>query len=254
MTSRSVHAGLVDLDPSLYRRENDPVCAQRVRDGVINGLSHKADSVSQVRINWQPPNEALTVTGNPRRWATGREEAMAVMGVTEWYVLEASPFGVIDLPRFGAGKHFEMRLSTAWGAAGQGFVDPPPAVPVHVRVFLYPEGYDPRGELDLDHDHVWAATYQAGAVGYSGDWITGATRGPGAYETKLVLTPEVAAFWRRQELVVPNAEAGGSPAPTEVLRVYVGVAASPGTGPDAEGPTVIPLMRALSMQGFVGDA
>lgn len=177
MTARSPRVGIVDLEPSLYRRANDPMCAQRVRDGVLNGALHKADSVSQVRVNWQPVAEGIPVTGNPRRWATGRESTVAATRAGDWYVLEATPFGAIDVPVFGSGERYEYRLRTAWGAASPTFTDPPPAATVRVRVFLYPEGADPRLEHARAVDHVWEASYASLTAGYAGQWITGATRG-----------------------------------------------------------------------------
>lgn len=266
MTARSPHVGIVELEPTLYRRSDDPVCAQRVRDGLVNGALHQADSCSQVRINWQPASEAVTFAQEPRRWATGREAAMAAAGAGEFYTIEAAPFGTIDVPCFGTGAHYEFRLRTAWGAAAAGYVDPPPAATVTVRIYFYPWG--DRGLRGTDRpsrteherlvDHVWQASYAATTVGYGGAWLTGATRGAGNYANKIVLDRE-STEWPRDELVVPNAAGGADRVATRVLRVAVGVVASVSLDPGVDElgvpfPLVIPLMRALHLQGFVGAA
>ncbi len=251
MTARSPLGGLVRLEPSLYRRANDPLCAQRVRDGLVNGVLHKADSFAQVRVSWQPVNEALTVTGDPRRWATARHELVARTPAGGWYMLEPSPFGVIDVPVFGSGERYEFRLWTAWGVASGELLAPPPAADVVVRVFLYPWDGDPELEHERPVDHVWQSEFTSASVGYVGARVTGATRGAGAYANKLVLDPDSA--WPTTELSVPNAPAGASAAPTRVLRVGVGVAASSNLGPAGPGePALFPLLRALHVQGFVG--
>lgn len=252
MTARSPHVGIVDFEPALYRRSNDPMCASRVRDGVLNGVLHKADSVSQVRVNWQPVSEGLTVVGTPRRWATGRESTVAATRAGDWYVLEATPFGVVDVPVHGSGERYEYLLRTAWGAASPTFTDPPPAATIKVRIFLYPEGGDPRVEHDRAVDHVWEAEYEATVAGYSGAVLSGATRGPGAHATKLVLDP--ADDWPRVELDVPNSIGGGDRRPARVLRAAIGVAASVSLDPTPGEPPIFPLMRSLYVQGFVGVA
>lgn len=262
MTARSPHAGLVELEPSLYRRGDDPMCAERVRDGMVNGVLHKADSFSQVVINWQPADEALTFASiQPRRWATGRDAVMSATRAGEFFLLECSPVAVIDLPAFASGAPYELRLHTAWGAAGESFSDPPPSGTVTVRIYAYP--WNDRGLMGplrpsrIEHeqpvDHVWEASFDGPTIGYAGAWLTGATRGDGAYTTKLVLDRE-STTWPRDEIVVPNAEGGAETFRRTTLRIGIGVACAVSVGPSGGKPQLIPLLRALHLQAFVGAA
>lgn len=268
MTARSLHSGIVEMDPALYRRAGDPLCAARVRDGVMNGVVHKADARTQVHVNWQPVDEDLTVTGDPERWATwaaaDRDPATYSSGDTIWlpgpgtfFPLAGCPIGVIDVPLYADGSAGAFRIRSAWGCAGLGLSSSPPAgEELTVRVYLYPLGA--ADLLDAEHnergDHVWEGTVKVDVVGYAGDWAIGATRGPNANANLLELSPDVIEDWGRSELLVPNDVDGGSEAPTQVLRVGVGVAAASSVGHDLEGATLNPLLRALHLQGFVGPA
>lgn len=271
MSARSAHKGIVELDPALYRRAQDAVGAARVRDGLVNGLIHKADSISQVRINWQPVNEALTVSGNPVRWASGDFVMMGRARAGDWYGIQPQSFGAMDIPIHADGPIYELRIRSAWGAADRAFADPPPAANFTVRVFVYPDVDGSAGPMMIHGyhgapaDYVWEATFSTAAVGYEGAWIAGATKGPGAYATKLVLDPAVIRGWPhwppgvaksgRLEVDAPNAVDGAQASPTTVLRCHLGIVASVDVdGDQLEGPTVVPLLRALSVQGFVGEA
>lgn len=270
MTATSPQKGIVELDPRLYRRENDPLCAARVRDGVINGLLHKADSLAQVHSNWQPASDNLSFgTTAPERYASGLFETMGARPAGTFYMLHPLSFGVLDLP-LHHDRPYELRIRTAWGAADDTYADPPPASTITARVFVWPEAERAAGEerlrdyFDLAQDCVWETSFDATTVGFDGAWTTGSTRGPGSYSTKLRLDPSELARWPlgggsreeagRSRVISPNAVGGDNEAPTRVLRLHIGVAASSDLDPSGDEPQVIPLLRALHAQAFVGEA
>ena len=265
-----IHEGVVELDPTLYRRADDPLCATRVRDGVINGLLHKADSVAQVHVNWQPVASALSFgTTNPVRYASGIFATMGDRPAGTFYMVHPLSFGTIDLP-LHADRPYDLRIRTAWGAADNAYSDPPPTASITARVFVWPESEVRGGEEALSayfnqaEDFVWETEFDATTVGFAGAWTTGASRGAGAYANKLRLDPSVIARWPlsggttegagRLRIDPPNDLSGANTAPTRVLRLHVGIAVSSDLDPSGDEPQVIPLLRALHVQGFAAEA
>lgn len=271
MTARSELAGVLEIEPSLYRRDNDPLCVQRVRDGLVNGVLHKADSASQVIVNWHPI--ASSVSPADVDYATGHYPEMERAAAGTFYQIQPGTWGIVDMPIFGSGELYELRIRSAWGAGDHSFADPPPAGNVTVRIFFYPELDDATGPLGIGayheqaEDFVWEGTFATGTVGHAGAVISGTTRGPGGYANKLVLTSDVAAEWPirssarspsgvggRLTVNAPNGPAGADRAPTTVLRCHVGVVASIDTDPTPGEVPITPLLRSLHAQGFVGVA
>lgn len=231
----SIHSAIVPFATSLYGAAADPVDTTISRDGVANGLLHCADSYAQVRVNVMHPDYS---TFNAPAAYEYNETAANPPTANTWYRIEGTPFGEWPLTFHSDGTPYLLRVRIAGrssGGAGSGTVT--------FRVVIAPANAG-LGELESPSDHIFETD---GTTSTSVAWLTGATRGSEAYETRMELAAARADAWTRA-VNVYDAVSGANSAQIRQCLVSAHVFAKTTNALD------VPRLHALHIAEFSGEA
>jgi hypothetical protein len=231
--STSIHNGRVLFADSLYGSADTPVDTTIMRDGVANGLLHIADSYAQVRVAVMHPD--YSTFGGAAEFEYN-ETLDNTPTANTWYRIQGSPFGEWPLTMHADGTPYVLRVRVGGkssGGAGAGTVT--------FRVVIAPAS-NGLGELELPADHIYET---AGTTSTSVAWLTGASRGSGAYTTRMELAAAKADTWTR-EVSVYNAVSEADSRQVRQCLVACHVFAKTTNALD------VPRLHALSVAEYVG--
>ena len=231
--STSIHNGLVSFASSLYGSAATPVDTTISRDGVANGLLHAADSYAQVRVNFVHPD--YSTFGGTAAYEYNQPVDSTPTAST-WYRVEGSPFGEWPLTIHEDATPYVLRVRIAGassGGAGTGTIT--------WRIVIAPAARG-LGELELPEDHIYETT---GSTSTTVAWRAGASRGSGAYTTRVELSAAKAAAWTRR-VSVYDAVSSATPRDVQQWLVAAHVFAKTTTALD------VPRLYGLSVAEYVG--
>lgn len=161
----STYQARIRNDPASWNAANLPVDALTTADTVANNLDHYADSFGQVRVN---------IAGGSM---TPKKSGVAV---DTWYQIMASePF---PIPLLADGRAYKLRVRIGgFSTSGQA---------VKFRVVLAPvlEAAEVGASSSTDAVYETTTTTSTTAV-----WLTGVSKGGGAYTTMMEIGPVQAA-------------------------------------------------------------
>jgi hypothetical protein len=184
--STSIHNGRVQFADSLYGTDNDPADVTILRDGVVNGLLHCADSYAQVRVNFVHPDYSTFAAAAAYEY---NQTVDTTPTPNAWYRMEGSPFGEWPLTLHDDGTPYVLRVRVGGASSGGAATGT-----ITFRVVIAPANAG-LGELELAADHIFET---AGTTSTSVAWLTGATRGSGAHTTRMELSATRAGRWTRE--------------------------------------------------------
>lgn len=230
--STSIHNGRVEFAASIYGAAADPLDTTIMRDGVANGLLHAADSMAQVRVNVMYADSSTFGGSGSEGSAVGIDPIV----VNTWYRI-GRPFGEWPLTLHANGTPYLLRLRFAGATDGGGA-----GGTATFRIVIAPNNATAIADVEAVADHVFET---AGTVATTPTWLTGATRGSGAYTTYLKVSAEKAAQWTRS-VSVYDAVSGASPRAIDQCLVSAHVFAKTTDALD------VPTMFALHITEYVG--
>lgn len=202
-TSILTGGGLVEFAASLYGTDDDPMDAVMMRDGVMHGLLHAADSMAQVRVNYLPIASAA---------AEGQdsfETTEPPANTTDYLLLGGSPFGPWPLTVRANGQPYKLRVRIA------GAVSATPATATF-RVILAAAG---ARLSETDILEALDSTFEAEATSTTAAWLSGSSQGSLANSTLITVSTDQVRSWTRN---VPIFNAVSSPSAGQTIR-QVGV-------------------------------
>lgn len=215
--------GIIPISTFMYGNAADPMDAASLRDGVLHGLLHAADSRAQVRVNYMHN----PVSQDPPSTET-------ISDVDDWHQLAASPFGPWPLTQRADGSGYQLRVRIRVGISST------PATATF-RVVIAPWGRLSRGQIEEEVDSVYEVTTTSG----TSQWRTGTSQGPLGDSRLLTVSADQCFAWT-QTTSVYNAVSGASPRDVSQVLVAAHVFAK------TTDTSILPELYALHLQEFVG--
>jgi hypothetical protein len=254
MAASSIHEGIVLIRDDIWGAGDDPMDAAIMRDVLGNGVLHAMDSMAQCRVNFT----GFAGQSNRFGYSIPRILQNTALDAT-WQELRGSPFGIWPVTLKNDGTPYKLRIRAAVASANDqasfSLTTPPSAgvaVTMAFRFVLAPldRGLEFRDETE---DHSYQLSFTSGSPGVTATWVTGASRGAGAYATYLQLSASRAEEWTSEVGVFDSTSGGGTRAISQCLVALHGFAYSGGfesSGGQNDG--AVPVLRALHAEEFAG--
>jgi hypothetical protein len=221
--------GIVEFAAALYGTDDDPTDTVIMRDGVLHGLHHAADSMGQVRVNYMPIGNAVS---------EGQDEFETIetpANTLDYYLVGGSPFGEWPLTLRADGSAYKLRIRIA-GSVG--------ATPNNgtFRVVIGPS----RALRDSEVEEALDSTFEAVFTTTTATWETsGASQGASSSATLLTISAGQVRDWVR-DVGVYNAVSSASDNSVQQCLVAAHVYAK------TNNVARLPQLNALHIQEFVG--
>jgi hypothetical protein len=228
-TSILTGGGIVEFPATLYGTDDDPVDTVVMRDGVMHGLLHAADSMGQVRVNYMGIGNAVS---------EGQDEFETIetpANTSDYYLMGGTPFGPWPLTMRANGEPYKLRVRVG------GSVSATPATATF-RIVIAPLTIVTAADVLAALD----STLQVTATSTTLAWLTGQSQGTLGSTTLITVTADQAAAWTR-DVDIYNAvssPAGGQT--VEQIRVMAYVFAK------TSDVTKLPQLSALHIQEYIG--
>lgn len=229
--STSIHSGLVTFTTSVYGSAADPVDNAFTRDGLANGLLHIADSLGQVRVNWQ-----ATTYGGKAAFSTTYDTTNPRLSYEE--LILAGPFGPWPITLKSDGTPYRLRIRLAGSISGSaGFAQ------VRFRVVLAPAELA-ASQRTSSLDSVWVSFTSTSTTAA---WLSGDTNGALSDSTIVHITADQAAEWTRLTSIY-DGTSSSSPKSIDQCLMTATVFGENATG----GSGFYGRLHALHIQEYVG--
>jgi len=228
-TSILTGGGIVEFAAALFGTDDDPMDPVIKRDGLVHGLLHAADSMAQVRVNYNP------ILAGASEGQDSFETIETPASTSDFLLVGGTPFGPWPLTIRANGAPYKLRVRFAGAVAST-------VATATFRVVIFPLIRISTSDITLAVDSTFEATTSSATV----DWISGTSQGTVGSSTLITVTARQAQSWTREVEVFNAVSSPAAGVSIEQVRVMAYVFAK------TTDVTKLPRMHALHIEEYIG--